>query len=132
MSRQLSSDEVETFLSRNPGVANRVLEFNTAVSLLGWDQVRTSPGWLEVDFTIPGMIPPDGIRVSDSVYGQVLIAPDAGGNLHFIAGSDLVAGKPVSGATGLPSLPQITSDILFGLFILGAGFVLLETRPWRN
>lgn len=132
MSRQLTSDEVETFLNRQPGVANRVLEFNLLVSTLGWDQVVTSPGFLEVDFTIPGMIPPDGINVTDSQFGHVLIAPDAMGNLHFIAGTDLVAGHPVSGATGLPSLPQITSTLLTGLFVLGIGFVVLETRPWRH
>jgi len=132
MSRELTSDEVEAFLNRQPGVANRALEFNFLVSTHSWDQVSTSPGFLEMDFSIPGMIPPEGINVTDSVYGHVLIAPDAHGNLHFIAGPDVVAGKPVSGTTGLPSIPNIVNAALAGLFLLGIGFVVLETRPWRH
>lgn len=132
--RELKADEVDAFLARNPSVGARVIEFNALVFAFGWDQIRTEPGFLEFDMTIPGAIPPDGIAVQDSVFARVVIFPDASGNLHFTAFAPAGVGHDV-GATGLPPLPdpsKIVSYLFLGGLALGGLAVVLELKPWRR
>ena len=121
--RQLTSSEVDALLSRNPSIAGRVLEWNTLVSTLEWSQVYEAGGLFTWTFSMPGAIPAEGIRFTDSDYGNVIIFPDASGVLHFIVGYTGDVGVPVSN-TGLPALPNLGA--LVGLATLIFGFLILR------
>lgn len=123
----LSNAQVEAVLSRNTDLRARVLEFNTLVATLGWDQVRTAPGFLEWDFTIPGAIPPEGIYVIDPQLGNVVVFPDAAGVLRYNVSNNVGSAHLVSpsGLPPLPSLPAITGVIA----LVAIAFIVFELAP---
>jgi hypothetical protein len=120
---ELNASETDELLSRNPSISARVIEWNTLVSTLEWSQVYEAGGLFSWTFSMPGAIPSEGIRFEDSVYGRVIIFPDAHGTLHFIVGYSGDVGVPV-GTTGLPQLPNIGS--LVALATLVFGFLILR------
>jgi hypothetical protein len=81
--RPLTALEVTSFLIRHPVVAARVA-YSSALSQFDCDQVYDS--WISDDLRdrlYPGVIPRQGIAVSDSVFGNVIVFPDAECNFRY-------------------------------------------------
>lgn len=121
----LNEIQVESVFSRFPTLRARVIEFNLLVSVLTWDQVRTTPGFLEFDIDIPGAIPSDGVYVQDTVFGIVICFPDALGTLHFTGNNTSSSSAHQVGTSGVASLPGLPSLPNFNLVFVVLGLIAL-------
>jgi hypothetical protein len=68
----LTPADVTAFLARHPDTRRDVFVFESEVFFTGYNRDDTS-------YKIPGA----GLSVPDSVFGNVLIFPDAAGRLHY-------------------------------------------------
>jgi len=117
----LTDADIAAFLDRHPDVKRDVLIFETEVFFSGYS--RDDPSY---------QIPAAGISVPDSVFGNVLIFPDAGGALRYTGNVPADIGAQVNkpayespgGPTPLESIaaavPWIVAAVV-GLSLLNAG-----------
>lgn len=120
---EMTSDQVDQFLTRTPSAKNAVLEHNALVALGIWGQAVEGSIWdNELGIYLPAPIPADGLRFNDSRFGPVVIFPDANGSLHFLTETPGTIGTRAT-PSGLPTLPTV-GDIQATVFgVLGIGIV---------
>lgn len=76
--RPLAETEIETLLANDADLRRRVQAQRQLVVAGGWDQIA-----LAARDDVP--VPVRGYVATDIWLGPVLVAPDAGGELHYIA-----------------------------------------------
>ena len=126
---QLNAAQIDDVLSRNSDLRLRVLEFNVLLSVFTWSQL-IEKGFFTWTFDVPGFIPSDGVYVVDSVFGNVVVFPDANGVLRFNATAN-VGSAHLIGPSGLPNLPTLPSltTVTVLLALVAVGFILFEVMP---
>jgi len=132
----LSSSQVAELLSRNGTLHNLVTEFNILDFFGTYTQSVSDVDFLTWLLGVDSPIPPAGVAVQDSVFGPVIVFPDASGVLRFtqVIGGQVPASVLWIGAGGqslvpaLPTIPQLTGGIGLLLFGLGAVYLYLNRR----
>lgn len=108
--RELTAAEISDLLDRSPDLAARVSTHNALIKPQ-WDQ-----GSMQ-EWNLP--IPTRGYSLTDSKYGQVIVFPDAKGNLHFngFVGGTVGAeiDKPVFESPSGNTIEQYLSDFQKGI-----------------
>lgn len=138
MATTMTTSQINDFLSRNGSVSTLITEFE-ALDLFGTYSQIVETGsitddfltWLSGEASSP--IPANGLVVQDAVYGQVVIFPDANGNLDYTSipvGESTGSATPYQGggASLLPSLSQIGSSVTLGLLIIALFYMYRATE----
>ncbi len=84
--RLLTNTETAGFLLRHPLVAEYIGKTKLAIVSGVYDWTQSLPDWFF------GMIPPWGMQVEDSTYGNVVVYFGPDGTLYLSAYTDVIAG----------------------------------------
>jgi hypothetical protein len=83
--RELNNYEVNDFQVRNTDINALIKQFEYLVANYGYDQITGQTAYPALEWNSTLQIPPQGLIVADASYGNVLVAPDASGILHYDA-----------------------------------------------
>lgn len=114
MQRELQPAEISDLLNRHFDLQQQVSRHRSIVASGSWDQIRMNES---VFAGLP--IPTKGRLVRDDKYGNVVVFPDAGGNLHYSAdvpSENLgdITKPPFHSPTG-NTLEQLLTDVQKGV-----------------